>query len=209
MKAERLAGLEPACVFGYFEKLCSIPHGSGNTKKISDYLVSFAKEHGLRYEQDQLNNVIIYQDATCGYEDHAPVIIQGHIDMVCEKDSDCTINFETDGLDVTHDDEVVFANGTTLGGDDGIAVAYALALLDDTTIAHPPLEVVFTVDEETGMYGAKDIDLSNLKGKQLINIDSEDEGVFTVSCAGGARANFCLPTPRRAVYGPCIRLSVD
>ncbi len=209
MKAERLAGLEPACVFGYFEELCSIPHGSGNTKKISDYLVSFAKEHGLRYEQDQLNNVIIYQDATCGYEDHAPVIIQGHIDMVCEKDSDCTINFETDGLDVTHDDEVVFANGTTLGGDDGIAVAYALALLDDTTIAHPPLEVVFTVDEETGMYGAKDIDLSNLKGKQLINIDSEDEGVFTVSCAGGARANFCLPTPRRAVYGPCIRLSVD
>ena len=208
MKAVKLAGLEPASVFGFFEKLCSMPHGSGNTRIISDYLVSFAVEHGLRYEQDALNNVIIYQDATPGYEDHAPVILQGHMDMVCDKDPDCTINFETDGLDVTHNDEIVFANGTTLGGDDGIAVAYCLAVMDDPAIAHPPLEVIFTVDEETGMFGAKDIDLSNLKGKQLINIDSEDEGIFTVSCAGGARTNICFTAPRHAVYGPCIRLSV-
>ena len=136
MKAVKLAGLEPASVFGFFEKLCSMPHGSGNTKTISDYLVSFAVEHGLRYEQDSLNNVIIWQDATPGYENHAPVILQGHMDMVCDKDPNCTIEFEHDGLDVTHNDEIVYANGTTLGGDDGIAVAYCLAVMDDPSIAH-------------------------------------------------------------------------
>lgn len=209
MNAVKLAGLEPASVFAYFEKICSIPHGSGNTKAISDYLVSFAKEHGLRYRQDGLNNVILFQEGTCGMEDHDPVIIQGHMDMVCEKNEDCVINMETDGLDVTHDGEYVFAKGTTLGGDDGIAVAFALALLADKTIAHPPLEVVITVDEETGMEGATGIDLSNLKGRTLINIDSEEEGVFTVSCAGGARSTISLPVTRRAVYGPCVRLTVE
>ena len=209
MNAVKLAGLEPASVFAYFEKICSIPHGSGNTKAISDYLVSFAKEHGLRYRQDGLNNVILFQEGTCGMEDHDPVIIQGHMDMVCEKNEDCVINMETDGLDVTHDGEYVFAKGTTLGGDDGIAVAFALALLADKTIAHPPLEVVITVDEETGMEGATGIDLSDLKGRTLINIDSEEEGVFTVSCAGGARSTISLPVTRRAVYGPCVRLTVE
>ncbi len=209
VQAVRLAGLEPAAVFGYFEKLCSMPHGSGNTKIISDYLVSFAKEQGLRYIQDELNNVILFGDASDGYEDHEPVIIQGHMDMVCEKDADCPINFETDGLDVTHDGDYVFANGTTLGGDDCIAVAYALALLSDKSIPHPALEVVITVDEETGMYGAAGIDLSMLRGKKLLNIDSEEEGVFTVACAGGARANITLPVSRHAVYGPCVKLVVD
>ena len=209
MEATKLAGLQPQAVFAYFEKLCSIPHGSGNTKPISDYLVSFAQEHGLRYEQDELNNVIIYGDGTCGMEDREPVILQGHMDMVCEKDDDCPINMETDGLDVTHDGEYVFAKGTTLGGDDGIAIAYALAILSDPTIPHPPLEVVITVDEETGMYGAAGIDLSRLKGKMLLNIDSEDEGVLTVSCAGGAGAVISLPLQRRAVYGPCVRLTVE
>ena len=209
MKAVKLAGLQPESVFAYFEKLCSIPHGSGNTKAISDYLVSFAKEQGLRYIQDRLNNVIIFGDATPGFEDHAPVIIQGHMDMVCEKDEDCPIDMEKDGLDVTHDGSYVFAKGTTLGGDDGIAVAYALALLADKNIPHPALEVVITVDEETGMFGAADIDLSMLKGRTLINIDSEDEGVFTVSCAGGARGTISLPVERRAVYGPCVRLTVE
>ena len=209
MKAERLAGLEPASVFGYFEKICSIPHGSGNTKAISDYLVSFAKEHGLAYIQDELNNVLMFQDGTPGYEDHEPVILQGHMDMVCEKSPDCSIDFAVDGLDVTHDDTCVFANGTTLGGDDGIAVAYCLALLSDPTIPHPPLEVIITVDEETGMYGADGVDLSMFKGKRMINLDSEDEGIFTVSCAGGARAGICLPLSRHAVYGPCIKLTVD
>ena len=209
MEAIKLAGLEPASVFGYFEKLCTMPHGSGNTKIISDYLVSFAREQGIEYIQDGLNNVILFGPASAGYEGHEPVIIQGHMDMVCEKDPECPINFETDGLDITHDGQYVFANGTTLGGDDGIAVAYALALLSDKSIPHPPLEVVITVDEETGMYGAAGIDLSMLKGKKLLNIDSEEEGVFTVSCAGGARANIDLGVSRHAVYGPCVKLVVD
>ena len=209
MQANRLAGLAPADVFGYFEKICSIPHGSRNTKLISDYLVSFAREQGLEYIQDESNNVIIFQEGTCGMEDHAPVILQGHMDMVCEKDPSCPIDMAVDGLDVTHDGECVFARGTTLGGDDGIALAYALALLADRSIPHPPLEVIITVDEEIGMLGADAIDLSMLKGKTLINIDSEEEGIFTVSCAGGCRATLTLPVDRRAVYGPCIRLVVD
>ena len=206
---KKLSGLQPAAVFHYFEELSAIPHGSGNTKAISDYLVSFAKEHGLRYIQDEANNVILFQEGTCGYEDHAPVIIQGHMDMVCEKDADCPIDMETEGLDLTHDGEFVFAKGTTLGGDDGIAVAYALAILADKTIAHPPLEVIITVDEEIGMLGADVIDLSMLKGRMLLNIDSEEEGVFTVSCAGGATATLTIPGDRRPVYGPCIKLTVD
>ena len=209
MIAERLAGLEPAAVFAYFEKLCSIPHGSRNTKLISDYLVSFAREQGLRYIQDESNNVILFQEGTCGLEDHPPVVLQGHMDMVCEKDEDCPIDMDREGLDVTHDGECVFARGTTLGGDDGIAVAYALALLADRSIPHPPLEVIVTVDEEIGMLGADVIDLSMLKGRTLINLDSEDEGIFTVSCAGGCRSTLTLNVDRRAVYGPCIRLVVD
>ena len=205
----KLEGLQPEKVFYWFEKLCAIPHGSGNTKRISDFLVSFAKEYGYAYEQDALNNVIIYAPATAGYEDKAPVILQGHMDMVCEKDETCPIDMETEGLDVTHDGEFVFAKGTTLGGDDGIAVAYALAILSDDSIPHPALEVVITVDEETGMEGAAGIDLSRLKGKMLLNIDSEDEGIFTVSCAGGARSTISLPIERRAVYGPCVRLTVE
>ena len=209
MQAVKLAGLNPAAVFGYFEEICSIPHGSRNTKPISDYLVSFAVEHGLRYIQDEVNNVILFQEGTCGMEDHPAVILQGHMDMVCEKDADCPINMGTEGLDVTHDEEFIFAKGTTLGADNGIAVAYALALLSDKTIPHPPLEVIITVDEEIGMLGADAIDLSMLKSRTLINLDSEDEGIFTVSCAGGATATISLPADRRAVYGPCIRLSVE
>lgn len=209
MENYKLAGLQPASVFRYFEEICAIPHGSGNTKQISDYLVSFAKEQGIRYIQDELNNVILFGEGTCGYEDHAPVIIQGHMDMVCEKDADCPINMDTDGLDIDHDDTCVYAKGTTLGGDNGIAVAYALALLADKSIPHPPLEVIITVDEETGMYGAAGIDLSMLKGRTMLNIDSEDEGIFTVACAGGARATLKLPVERRAVYGPCVKLTVD
>ena len=209
MIAERLAGLEPAAVFGYFEKLCSIPHGSRNTKAISDYLVSFAQEQGIRYIQDDLNNVLLFQEGTLGYEDHEPVILQGHMDMVCEKDVDCPIDMDTQGLDVTHDGQCVFARGTTLGGDNGIAVAYALALLADRNIPHPPLEVIITVDEEIGMEGAAGVDLSMLKGRTLINLDSEDEGIFTVSCAGGARGTITLPVTRRPVYGPCVMLTVE
>ena len=210
LEANILAGLEPASVFGYFEKICSIPHGSRNTKAISDYLVSFAVDHGIRYIQDASNNVILFAPGTCGMEDHAPVILQGHMDMVCDQDPSVSkIDMAADGLELAHDDRYVFAKGTTLGGDDGIAVAFALAIIDDTSIPHPPLEVIITVDEEIGMLGAAAIDLSELKGRTLLNLDSEDEGIFTVSCAGGATATIAIPVERRAVYGPCIRLVVD
>ena len=209
MEMRKLAGLQPENVFYYFEKLCQIPHGSGNTKAISDYICSFARENGIRYVQDELNNVLLFGDATEGYEDHPAVILQGHMDMVCDKDEDCPIDMEKDSLDVTHDGQYVFAKGTTLGGDNGIAVAMAMAILADKTIPHPALEVIITVDEETGMDGAVGVDLSSLSGRTMINLDSEDEGVFTVSCAGGARANISLPVSRRAVYGPCVRLTVE
>ena len=209
MIRNKLAGLEPASVFAYFEEICAIPHGSRNTKAISDYLVSFAKEHGIRHIQDELNNVLMFQEGTCGLEDHAPVVLQGHMDMVCEKDEDYLIDMEKDGLDVTHDGQCVFAKGTTLGGDNGIAVAYMLALLADKTIPHPPLEIIITVDEEIGMEGAAGVDLSMLKGRTLVNLDSEDEGIFTVSCAGGARGTIHLPVERRVVYGPCVKLTVE
>ena len=209
METQKLAGLEPQAVFACFEKLCSIPHGSRNTKAISDYLVSFAAEHGIRCIQDKLNNILLFGDGTCGMENHPPVVLQGHMDMVCEKDPDCKLDMAVDGLDLAHDDTCVFARGTTLGGDDGIAVAFAMALLTDKSIPHPPLEIIITVDEEIGMLGAAAMDLSEVKGRTMINLDSEDEGIFTVSCAGGATATISLPAPRRAVYGPCIRLSVD
>lgn len=209
MEEKRLAGLEPKAVFEYFEQICGIPHGSRNTKAISDFIVSFAKEQGIRCIQDEANNVILFADGTCGMEDHAPVILQGHMDMVCEKDADCAIDMEAEGLDIAHDGTSVFARGTTLGGDDGIAVAYAMALIADQTIPHPPLEVIITVDEEIGMLGANVIDLSELKGRTMINLDSEEEGIFTVSCAGGARATLNLKVERRTVYGPCVRLTVD
>ena len=124
MEMKRLAGLEPAAVFSYFEEICAIPHGSRNTKMISDYLVAFAKQHDLKYIQDADHNVILFGEGTCGMEDHAPVILQGHMDMVCEKDADCSIDMAVDGLDIAHDGSFVFAKGTTLGGDNGIAVGY-------------------------------------------------------------------------------------
>ncbi len=209
MSERKLEGLEPRSVFRFFEEICAIPHGSHHTKAISDYLVAFAKSHKLEYIQDESNNVILFAPGTCGMEDHAPVILQGHMDMVCEKDADCPLDMAVDGLDLTHDGVSVYARGTTLGGDDGIAVAYALAILDDRSIPHPPLEVIITVDEEVGMLGAAAIDLSMLKGRTMVNLDSEEEGFFTVSCAGGARSTITLNAERKAVYGPCVRLTVE
>ena len=181
-----LNDLQPQGVMRWFEALCAIPHGSRDTKRVSDFCVAFAKERGLRCLQDAHNNVVIYAPASAGYETHPTVILQGHLDMVCEKEPDCDIDFAVDGLRLAHDDTYIYAEGTTLGGDDGIAVAYALAVLDDPTVRHPPLEVVFTVDEEIGMLGADAMDMSVLSGRVLLNCDSEDEGILTVSCAGGA-----------------------
>ncbi|MDO5548468.1 MAG: aminoacyl-histidine dipeptidase [Eubacteriales bacterium] len=204
-----LAGLEPASVFQYFEDICSIPHGSGNTKPISDYCVAFAKKHGLRYIQDDSNNVILFKDGTAGYEQSAPVMLQGHLDMVCEKTADCTIDFEKDGLKLQVEDGVISADGTTLGGDDGIAVAYALAILASDDIPHPPLEVVLTVDEEVGMLGAAALDCSPLQARTMLNMDSEDEGYLLVSCAGGVRSVCRLPIAREASSGVKVELKVS
>lgn len=188
-----LEQLEPKAVFQYFEEICEIPHGSGNMDQISDYCVRFAQKHGLEYVQDHMKNVIIIKEAAPGYEDKEPVIIQGHLDMVCEKQPGKEKDFLTEGLELHTDGEKIWADGTTLGGDDGIAVAYALALLAADDLKHPRLEIVLTVDEETGLYGAEAIDLSMLKGKKLINIDSEDEGIFTVGCAGGLTLECTIP----------------
>ncbi len=188
-----LEGLKPEKVFYYFEQLCSVPHGSGNTKIISDLLVDFAKEQGLRYRQDDLNNVVIYKDAAPGYENSPVYIVQGHMDMVCAQTPDCTKDMAKEGLDLMTDGEWVWADKTSLGGDDCIAVACAMAMLADKELKAPALEVVITVDEETGMDGASGLDCSDLKGRRLLNLDSEEEGVFTLSCAGGCRTDGFIP----------------
>ena len=196
-----LSGLKPEKVFYYFEKLCSVPHGSGNTKQISDLCIGFAKELGLKYRQEACNNLIIWKDGSKGRENDAPVILQGHIDMVCAKTEDCTKDMARDGLDVMTDGEWVWADKTSLGGDNGIAVAMILAILSDETLSHPPIEAVFTVDEEVGMDGAFALDCSDLKGRKLLNIDSEEEGVFTVSCAGGVRLDCALDMAQEPLPG--------
>lgn len=196
-----LENLQPQKVFHFFEEICNIPHGSRNTKPISDYLVQFAKDRDLTCYQDELNNVIIKKDATAGYEASEPIIIQGHMDMVCEKENDCDIDFEKDGIRLMIDGDFVTADGTTLGGDDGIAVAYALAILDSDDIPHPALEVVITVDEEIGMLGAFDMDLSMLKGHKMLNIDSDVEGHFLTSCAGGMSLIADIPVKRTTQVG--------
>ena len=187
-----LSDLEPKNVFYYFEEITKIPHGSGNVEQISDYLASFAKERNLFYIQDAWKNIIIVKEASAGYEKEPAVILQGHMDMVAVKTPDCDIDMKTEGLRLAVEGDEIYAKGTSLGGDDGIAVAYCLALLDSQTLKHPKLEVILTVDEEVGLDGAKAIDLSMLTGKRMVNLDSEEEGVFLTSCAGGARVKCSL-----------------
>ncbi len=196
-----LQGLEPEKVFYYFEEICNIPHGSGNIQKISNYLVSFAKERGLYHYQDETGNVIIIKEAAKGYENSAPVMIQGHMDMVAVKKPDCDIDMKAEGLKLKVSEDKIYAEGTSLGGDDGIAVAYGLALLDDVSARHPRIELVITVDEEVGMDGARVIDLSCCRATTMINIDSEEEGIFLAGCAGGARVNFSLPYEEEMTSG--------
>lgn len=184
MEKQVLANLEPKSVLRFFEELTRIPHGSGNTAAASDWAEAFARERGLKHRRDELGNVVIWKDASPGYEGHPTVMLQGHLDMVCVKDSGVEHDFTKDPLDLYVDGDWIKARGTTLGGDDGIAVAMAMAVLDDDSIPHPPLEAVFTVDEEVGMPGAVALDCSDLKSRYLLNIDSEAEGVLTAGCAG-------------------------
>lgn len=203
-----LEHLEPKNVLHFFEELSKIPHGSTNTKAISDWCVKFAEKRGLEHYQDGKNNVIIIKEATAGYENSDPVILQGHLDMVCEKAPDCKKDMLTEGLDLVVDGDTVYAKGTTLGGDDGIAVAMALAVLDAHDIPHPRVEAVFTTDEEIGMLGAVDIDVSPLKARRMLNVDSEVEGIFTVSCAGGNITSCELPIKREAYSGGALKVCV-
>lgn len=200
--------LEPQTVFGFFEQMSEIPRGSGNTQAISDWCVAFAKQRNLAYVQDKLGNIIIFKDGTPGYEKAEPMILQGHLDMVCEAVPGSTKDMEKEGLTLVVDGDELHADGTTLGGDDGIAVAMALAVLDAHDLPHPPIEAVFTVDEEIGLLGASAIDVSPLKGRRMINIDSEEEGIFTVSCAGGNRTTCTLPLARAAYEGTALRLTL-
>lgn len=205
----KLAGLKPNGFFKYFEEISRIPHGSGNTKAISDYLVAFAKSHGLRYVQDEILNVVIFKDGTAGYEDKNPVILQGHMDMVCQKDADCPLDMTKDPIELVVDGDILTANGTTLGADDGIAMALFLTVLEDDSIAHPPLEVVLTSDEEIGLIGASGMDMSMLKGRRMLNIDTFGEGVFTAGSAGGAYFTMDTQMEWEEYEGPLVQIKIS
>ena len=204
-----LSHLEPKKVFKFFEDICSVPHGSGNIWQVSNYCAEFARQRGMEYVQDELGNVIIMAPAAPGYEDAEPIILQGHMDMVCVKTADCPLDLEKDGLELAVDGDSVYAKGTSLGADNGIAVAMILALLDSPELPRPAVEALLTVDEETGLFGAAFVDMSPMKGKKLINMDSEEEGVFTVSCAGGVRTTCTLAVKREEVNLPRCRVTVS
>lgn len=196
-------------VLYFFEKINEIPRGSGNEKAVSDYIVNFAKERDLWVHQDEANNVIIKKKGSKGYENHKPVIIQGHMDMVCEKNPGVEHDFTKDPIKVIYEGDYIHADGTTLGADDGIAVAMAMALLDDENAVHPPLEAVITTDEEVGMLGAGSLDTTLIEGRRLLNIDSEEEGIFTVGCAGGVKTETIIPVNfEKAYYDKYARISV-
>lgn len=188
-----LRDLTPSPVFHYFEELTKIPRCSGDEKNVSNYLVAFAKEHNLEVIQDEAKNIIIKKPGSKGYENAPTVILQGHMDMVCEKNKGTKHDFCKEPLKLRIEDDFIKATGTTLGADNGIAVAYTMAILASDDIPHPPLEVLVTTEEETGMIGAQEVSGKNLTGKILINIDSEEEGVLLVSCAGGVRDKVKLP----------------
>lgn len=204
-----LENLEPQNVFYYFEEICKISHGSGNTRQISDYLKAFADEHGLYCRQDELNNIIMIKEASKGYEDHEPVLLQGHMDMVAVKDADCTIDMTKDGLQLEILGDRLTAKGTSLGGDDGIAVAFALALLAGEEYRHPRIELILTVDEEVGMEGATGLTVDDLTAKRMINLDQEEEEIFITGCAGGARIDIRKKTETEQVKGILCKLKIS
>ena len=188
-----LAGLQPQLVFKYFEEISQIPRGSGNEKEISDYLRKFGEDLGLETIQDEALNIIIRKPATKGYENAPGVVLQGHMDMVCEKNKGTNHDFTKDPLQLRIDGDYIYATDTTLGADNGIAVAMGLAVLASNDIEHPALEVLVTVDEEAGMSGAMALDGNLVKGKYILNLDSEEEGHLLVSCAGGVTALSTIP----------------
>lgn len=204
-----LQDLKPQSVFKYFEEISQIPRGSGNEKEISNYLKKFGEDLGLETIQDEYLNIIIRKPATKGYENAPCVMIQGHMDMVCEKNKDTDHDFTKDPLKLRLEDGMIYATGTTLGADNGIAVAMGMAILSDNSIEHPEIEFLVTVDEEAGMSGAMNLDGSQLKAKYILNLDSEEEGYILVSCAGGATAKSSLPIEYTNVSGDKVGLAID
>lgn len=207
MNKRVLENIQPENVFSFFEDICNIPHGSGNVKMISDYLVEFAESRNLWYRRDDSLNVIIKKPAN-NSESKNPVIIQGHMDMVTVKTDDKVKDMEKEGLDILVEGNYIKADRTSLGGDDGIAVAYALAILDSKDISHPPIEAVITVDEEIGMLGAENLDCSDIEGRIMLNIDSEEEGIFLSSCAGGATVKGIYPVKKEIVSGVKLEINI-
>ncbi len=206
---EKLYNLNPNRVFYYFEAISAIPRGSGDQKAISDYCMEFAKTHALKALHDDANNVIIFKSGTKGYEDAEPVILQGHLDMVCQKTEGSAVDFTKDGIDLYIDGDYIKAKETTLGADNGIAIAMIFAILESEEIPHPPIEAVFTTDEEIGMIGAKKLCFDWLKGKKMINLDSEDPKTITVSCAGGSDLRISLPIVRKKIEGTRVILNLQ
>ena len=203
-----LQNTEPKEVFKWFYEISQVPRGSGNERAISDFLVKFAKDRNLEVHQDKAMNVIIKKPGTAGYEKSPTVIIQGHMDMVCEKEASSNHDFLKDPIKFVVKGEMLYADKTTLGGDDGIAVAYALTVLDSKDIPHPPLEVLITTEEETGMGGAMALTDEHLQGTRLLNIDSEEEGVFLVSCAGGANIHVFFDIKKETAKGKFLKITV-
>ncbi len=203
-----LGHLEPKGVFKYFEEICGIPHGSGNTAWMTDYLMKFAADRGIWARCDEIGNVVMRKPATPGYEEVPGVIIQGHMDMVAVKTPDSDKDMLTEGLDLATEGDYIYAINTSLGGDDGIAVAYGLAVMDATDLEHPEVELIITVDEETGLFGAKAIDISDIRGRRFLNIDSEEEGIFLTSCAGGARVKGAIAVDMASVNGKKLCVAV-
>lgn len=206
---KKILRAEPSEVFTYFEELCAVPHGSGNMNAISGYCMNFAEKNGLKAINDSCGNVVIFKPGTKGYENSEPIILQGHLDMVCQKDDVSSVDFEKDGLDIFEDGDFIGAKGTTLGADNGIAVAMIMAVLAGKEIAHPPIEAVFTTDEEIGMLGAEKLDVSVLKGKKMINLDAEESDTLTVSCAGGSDFKLSVPFSANIKHGFSLLVEIS
>ncbi|WAW15324.1 aminoacyl-histidine dipeptidase [Peptostreptococcus equinus] len=206
---DNLSNLEPKEVFKWFYELNQIPRSSGNEKAATDFVLKFAEERGLEAHRDELLNVIVKKPGTVGYEKSEPVIIQGHIDMVCVKADDSNHNFDTDPIEMIVDGDLLKANKTTLGGDDGIAVAMGLALLDSNDIPHPPLEILITTNEETGMDGAMALKADYLTGKRLINLDTEEEKEFLVSCSGGSNIDISFDIEKEAAKDSAYKIVIS
>ena len=201
-------GYQPARVFRFFEDICAIPHGSGNEKGVADYIEAFAKARGLEYLRDEVGNMFVRMPASAGYEQIPPLLLQGHMDMVCEKNADVEHDFLRDGLNLYIEDGFLRARGTTLGGDDGIAVAMMLAVLDGEVENHPEVECLFTVEEETGLLGAEKFDYSVLHARRMLNLDSENEDEVTCGCAGGVRTDVVFSGEKQTCTWESVRLSV-